>query len=110
MDVDSNYSTDVTIRESDDYVRTLTTQTTKRKGRGFRDTQTRHEIDYKSIESPSTETGPAKSVQGWILIVTNVHPEASEEDITNIFGEYGPLTSLDLNIDKRTGYMKVYII
>ncbi|KAF0988635.1 hypothetical protein HZS_7153 [Henneguya salminicola] len=96
MDVDSNYSTDVTIRESDDYVRALTSQTTKCKGRGFR---AGHEIYYKSIESPSTEIEPAKFVQGWILIVTNVHPEASEEDITNILGEYGPLTSLDLNID-----------
>ncbi|KAJ0242218.1 RNA-binding protein Y14 [Hirschfeldia incana] len=87
----------------------------KTKGRGFReekDSDRQRRLSSRDFESLGSDGGPGpqRSIEGWIILVTGVHEEAQEDDISNAFGDFGEIKSLHLNLDRRTGFVKGYAL
>jgi RNA-binding protein 8A len=77
------------------------------------DNDTRYaNADFESFdEDVARNTSNAqKSVEGWVVIVTNVHEEAQEDDLIETFGDYGHVSQCHLNLDRRTGFAKGYAL
>eukprot|EP00466_Bigelowiella_natans_P001097 jgi/Bigna1/88481/estExt_fgenesh1_pg.C_320146 len=86
----------------------------KTKGRGFKE---QGNIDsryqgrsgrFSGVDSSKVKNGNLQSVEGWILFIRGIHEEAQEEDVYDLFADYGEIKQLHLNLDRRTGYVKGY--
>jgi RNA-binding protein 8A len=106
---------DETIADDDQSViNKIKSNVRHRKGRGFNEQKDRltSEIDdYEHITNENeTDRGPARSVEGWILFIRNVHEEAQEDTLHDLFNEYGHIKNLHLNLDRRSGFAKGYAL
>lgn len=80
----------------------------KRKGRGHTSNHTTPSLPYDTL--PSSKSNYQKSIEGYIVLVTGVHEEASEQDVSEVFAEYGEICNLHLNLNRRTGYGNGYAL
>ncbi|KAK3717901.1 hypothetical protein QZH41_014898, partial [Actinostola sp. cb2023] len=113
--------------EGEDDVQRVKLGAKKRKGRGFTgkkvvkssESSSKTDDSYDALEAGQEgQSGPARSflffkfpaVEGWILFITNVHEEAQEDDLHELFSDYGEIKNLHVNLDRRTGFLKGYAL
>eukprot|EP00927_Polykrikos_kofoidii_P006302 TRINITY_DN1255_c0_g1_i1.p1 TRINITY_DN1255_c0_g1~~TRINITY_DN1255_c0_g1_i1.p1 ORF type:complete len:148 (+),score=31.04 TRINITY_DN1255_c0_g1_i1:74-517(+) len=63
---------------------------------------------FERLPDDTADSSSARSIEGWVIIVSGVHEEAQEEDVFEAFAEYGDIKNLHLNLDRRTGFVKGY--
>lgn len=71
--------------------------------------------NFQSLPSDAVDGSPLKciiylAVEGWILFVSGIHPEAQEDDIYEAFADFGPIKDLQMNFNRRTGGASTYAL
>lgn len=97
------------IPESDD-LRQLKSQVKSKRGRGFGDSGAGLQGQFDVVDKDDSGQGPQRSVEGWIVFISNIHEEATEEDLSDAFSEYGDIKNMHVNLDRRTGFLKGYAL
>jgi len=62
--------------------------TKKTKGRGHTDS-----------DAGETQDSPQKSIEGWVIFVTGIHEEAEQDNVEDVFDEYGKIISIKFPIN-----------
>ncbi|KAI8593445.1 hypothetical protein BDZ88DRAFT_436035 [Geranomyces variabilis] len=100
-----------------DHIDNVKANATKKKGRGFQERRGEGEGEgtfgnarFESLEDGQSVGQAQRSVEGWIILITGVNEEATEEEVTERCAEYGEIKNIHLNLDRRTGYVKGYAL
>ncbi len=65
---------------------------------------------FESLKEGEEAAAAQQSIEGWIIFVTNVHEEAQEDDVYELFADFGEIKQIVLNLDRRTGFVKGYAL
>ncbi|WFD35451.1 proteasome regulatory particle subunit [Malassezia cuniculi] len=86
----------------------------RRRGRGFDSGASANDgvrsSGFERLAPADLDERAERSVEGWVVVVTNVHSEATEDDVLDAFLDFGKVKDLHLNLDRRTGYVKGYAL
>jgi RNA-binding protein 8A len=114
VEVEVQEEDDDIILDENEAINQIKSTVRHRKGRGFNEQSDRSIIstdNYDTItDDNETSPGPARSVEGWILFIRNIHEEAQEDTLHDLFREYGNVKNMHLNLDRRTGFAKGYAL
>ena len=66
--------------------------------------------ERNEMPPPAPVAGPLQSIEGWVVFVTGCHEESQEDDLAELFSEYGKVKSVHLNLDRKSGLVKGYAL
>ena len=90
-------------------ISTIARNEKKRHRRESNDGDPKKKRQRRSVTS-SRRNKAVKSIGGWCVFVRGIHEEAVEDDILDKFVECGEVNCIQMNSDRRTGFVKGYAI